>query len=76
MGAEIDRLEIEVQAQATKANNALDKMVGKLERLAGSVGSIKSDGLTEFASGESTSGEDDKMNFYRIKFVAYLSTAV
>ena len=51
MGAEIDRLEIEVEAQATKANNALDKLVGKLERLAGSLGSIKSDGLAEFASG-------------------------
>ena len=51
MGAEIDRLEIEVEAQATKANNALDKLVGKLERLAGSLGSIKSDELTELASG-------------------------
>ncbi len=51
MGAEIDRLDIEVETQATKANNALDKLVGKLERLAGSLGSIKSDGLTEFASG-------------------------
>ena len=51
MGAEIDRLEIEVEAQATKANNALDKLVGNLERLAGSLGSIKSDGLAEFASG-------------------------
>lgn len=51
MGAEIDRLEIEVEAQATKANNALDKLVGKLERLAGSLGSIDGNSLTGLANG-------------------------
>lgn len=51
MGAEIDRLEIEVEAQATKANNALDKLVGKLERLAGSLGSIDGNSLTGLAKG-------------------------
>lgn len=51
MGAEIDRLEIEVEAQATKANNALDKMVGKLERLAGSIGSINGNSLSGLSTG-------------------------
>lgn len=51
MGAEIDRLEIEVEAQATKANNALDKMVGKLERLAGSLGSINGNSLSGLSTG-------------------------
>lgn len=60
MGAEIDRLEIEVEAQATKANNALDKLVGNLERLVGSLGSIKSDGLAEFASGVDKLGTASK----------------
>ena len=31
MGAEIDRLEVQVEAQATKANNQLDKLVTKLD---------------------------------------------
>ena len=51
MGAEIDRLEIGVEAQATKANNALDKLVGKLERLAVSLGSINGNGLGELSLG-------------------------
>lgn len=51
MGAEIDRLEIEVEAQATKANNALDKLVGKLERLAGSLGSINGNSLSGLSTG-------------------------
>ena len=51
MGAEIDRLEIEVEAQATKANNALDKLVGKLERLAGSLGNINGNSLSGLSTG-------------------------
>lgn len=51
MGAEIDRLEIEVETQATKANNALDKLVGKLERLAGSIGNIDGNALTGLSKG-------------------------
>lgn len=51
MGAEIDRLEIEVETQATKANNALDKLVGKLERLAGSLGNIDGNALTGLSKG-------------------------
>lgn len=51
MGAEIDRLEIEIEAQATKANNALDKLVGKLERLAGSLGSINGNSFLGFSEG-------------------------
>ena len=51
MGAEIDRLEIEIEAHATKANNALDKLVGKLERLAGSLGSINGNSLSGLSAG-------------------------
>jgi len=51
VGAEIDRLEIEVEAQATKANNALDKLVGNLERLAGSLGSIDGNSFLGFSKG-------------------------
>ena len=51
MGAEIDRLEIEVEAQATKANNSLDKLVGNLERLAGSLGSIDGNSFLGFSKG-------------------------
>lgn len=51
MGAEIDRLEIEVEAQATKANNDLDKLVGNLERLAGSLGSIDGNSFLGFSKG-------------------------
>jgi len=51
VGAEVDRLEIEVEAQATKANNALDKLVGNLERLAGSLGSIDGNSFLGFSKG-------------------------
>ena len=51
MGAEIDRLEIEVEAQVTKANNALDKLVGNLERLAGTLGSIDGNSFLGFSKG-------------------------
>lgn len=51
MGAEVDHLEIEVEAQATKANNALDKLVGNLERLAGSLGSIDGNSFLGFSKG-------------------------
>lgn len=51
MGAEIDRLEVQVEAQATKANNQLDKMVGKLDRIATSLMNINSGGLVGLANG-------------------------
>lgn len=51
MGAEIDRLEIEVETQATKAINDLDKLVGNLERLAGSLGSIDGNSFLGFSKG-------------------------
>ena len=46
MGAEIDRLEVQVEAQATKANNQLDKLVGKLDSLSNSLSHINSSGLS------------------------------
>ena len=51
MGAEIDRLELQVEAQATKANNQLDKLVGKLDAVANSLSHINTSGLTGLANG-------------------------
>lgn len=51
MGAEIDRLEVQVEAQATKANNQLDKLVGKLDRVASSLMNINHGGLSGLANG-------------------------
>ena len=42
MGAEIDRLEVQVEAQASKANTQLDKLIGKLGTLSGSIDRINS----------------------------------
>lgn len=53
MGAEIDRLEVQVEAQATKANNQLDKLVGKLDSLSNSLSHINSSGLSGLSSGMS-----------------------
>ena len=46
MGAEIDRLEIQVEAQATKANNQLDKLVIKLDRVSNALSGLNSHGLS------------------------------
>lgn len=51
MGAEIDRLEVQVEAQATKANNALDKLVGNLEKLEASLSHINASGLSGLSNG-------------------------
>ena len=51
MGAEIDRLEVQVEAQATKANNQLDKLVGKLNSLSNSLSHINSSGLAGLSNG-------------------------
>ena len=51
MGAEIDRLELQVEAQATKANNQLDKLVGKLDAVTNSLSHINANGLSGLASG-------------------------
>lgn len=53
MGAEIDRLEVQVEAQATKANNALDKLTTKLDKLSASLSHLNSSGLTGLANGVS-----------------------
>jgi hypothetical protein len=47
----MDRLEIEVQAQASKANAELEKLVGKLERVSGSLSKINASGLQGLANG-------------------------
>ena len=44
--AEIDSLEIQIQAKATKANNAIDKLITKLDTLSTSLSRINSSSLT------------------------------
>ena len=51
MGASIDQLQIDVNAQATRANDALDKLANKLDRLQGSLGRLNTSNLTSLANG-------------------------
>ena len=37
MGAEIDRLEVAVESSASKANAELNKLINRLEKVAGSL---------------------------------------
>lgn len=49
--AEIDRLDVEVEAQATKANRALTAIIDKLQSLSDAVGKVNGSDLTGFANG-------------------------
>ena len=49
--AELDRLEIAVEAQASKANSELDKLVKKLDKVSGSLNGINASGLQGLANG-------------------------
>lgn len=51
MGAEIDSLEIQIQANAARANQQLDSLVSKLNRLTTSLRSVEANGLSSMASG-------------------------
>lgn len=51
MATEIDSLQIEINASATKANDAIDKLVKKLDILSDSLSKINSSGLSGLASG-------------------------
>lgn len=51
MGAEIDRLEVEVEASAAKANAELNKLINRLDKVANSISGINANGLTGFANG-------------------------
>lgn len=49
--ADLDRLEVQVEASAKKANNELNKLVNKLDKIATSLSGINSSGLVGFANG-------------------------
>ena len=49
--AEVDSLEIAIKAQATQANNALDKLVNNLTRLSNSLMSVNTSGLNGLSNG-------------------------
>lgn len=51
MANEIDRLEIQVQTQAQKANAELDKMANRLEKVGGALTKINASGLQGLANG-------------------------
>lgn len=51
VGAEIDRLEIGIEAQARNANRQLDNLISKLERVSNALGGAKMSGLASFANG-------------------------
>lgn len=49
--ADIDRLEVQVEAQASKANRQLDNLINKLERVSSALTGVNASGLTGFANG-------------------------
>ena len=61
MGAEIDRLEVAVESSASKANAELNKLINRLEKVAGSLSKINGSGLTGFANGIEKLGKSLQM---------------
>lgn len=51
MPTSIDSLQIEINAKATSANDAIDRLVGKLDKLSISLGKINSSNLNGLANG-------------------------
>ena len=51
MADTIDELQIEINAKATKANDAIDRLVGKLDRLTTSLGRVNGTNLNGLANG-------------------------
>lgn len=51
MPSTIDSLQIEINAKASKANDAIDRLVGKLDRLTTSLGNINGTNLNGLANG-------------------------
>lgn len=58
MGAttSVDQLQIDIQAQSTRANDALDRLVAKLDKLSTSLGKIDGSRITGLANGVSKLG--------------------
>jgi hypothetical protein len=51
MGASIDQLQIDINASASKANTAIDNLVGKLSKVQTSLAGLNGNNLTRFANG-------------------------
>ena len=51
MSASIDQLQIDINASASKANTAIDKLVGKLDKVQASLSGLNGNSLTNFANG-------------------------
>lgn len=73
MGTEIDRLEIQIEAQAQKANKQMDELISKLGKMAGSMSGINVGGI--LAIGTSAKKSNNHMKNLTKSLVNY-STAV
>ena len=51
MAESIDALQIEISAQATKANQAIDRLVGKIDKLTTSMSHLDGSKLSSLANG-------------------------
>ena len=49
MGAEIDRLEVSIEASAKQADASLDDLVKKLEKLTGSLGRVSTKNIDDLS---------------------------
>lgn len=56
MAESIDQLQIDIEAQAVKANDAIDKFIGKLDRLSTSIEKIDGSKLIGLSNGVSRLG--------------------
>lgn len=51
VGAEVDRLEVKVEASANKANQQLDILIKKLDSVSGALSGINGNGMRQFSEG-------------------------
>ena len=73
MGAELDRLDIQIESEARRANSQLSSLVGKLERIEGSLSRINagnlhalSDGIQRFATASAQLSNVKTSDFTRL----------
>lgn len=77
MPTSIDELYIEINANAVRANDAIDRLVGKLDRLSISLGKINSSGLNGLANGVQRLGTSmQAINNVKTADVAKLATGI
>lgn len=70
MADTIDSLQIEINAKATKANDAIDRLVGKLDRLTTSISKIDTVKISNLANSIGKIGTSSQANAENIKNIA------